>query len=119
MNVDQLTGAQLDYWVARAEGMQAEVKHACGADWCQIDVQHVGYLQYQPSENWHITAPIAERQRYLTYPRLREDGKLEWLAEAHLNPDFHGMCTDESPKVAICRLRVAEKFGYEVPDACI
>jgi hypothetical protein len=113
MNVSQLSGAQLDYWTARAEGMQAEVKRACGMDWCQIDVEHIGYLQYQPSENWHLTAPIAERGRYVTYPRYREDGKLEWLAEAQLNPNYHGIMVDESPKVAICRLRVAEVFGEE------
>ncbi|CAL8476421.1 phage protein NinX family protein [Caballeronia sp. S22] len=114
MNVAQLSGAWLDYWTARAEGLQAEVKRACGMDWCQVDVHSVGYIQYQPSDNWHIAAPIAERQRYVTYPRVREDGKLEWLAESQMNPDFYGIMVDESPKVAICRLRVAEAFGYEV-----
>lgn len=117
MRVEELSGAWLDYWTARAEGMEADIQRACGMDWCRIDVQSIGYLQYQPSDNWHIAAPIAERQRYVTYPRLREDGKLEWLAEAQLNPDFHGMCVDESPKVAVCRLRVMEVFGEDVPEA--
>lgn len=119
MNVHQLNGAQLDYWVARAEGMEADIQRACGMDWCRIDVQSIGHLQYQPSDNWHIAAPIAERQRYVTYPRLREDGKLEWLAEAQLNPDFHGICAHESPKVAICRLRVMEVFGEDVQEVAI
>ena len=52
----------------------------------------------------------------MTYPRWREDGALEWLAEAQMNPDVHGMFIDESPKVAICRLRVAEAFGHEVKE---
>ncbi|GGD63258.1 phage protein NinX family protein [Caballeronia grimmiae] len=116
MNVAQLSGAQLDYWVAKAEGLEAQVKHACGMDWCQVDVQYAGFIQYQPSENWHIAAPIMERQKYVVYPMPRVDGKLEWLAEAGLNPIFHGMFTDESPKVAICRLRVAEAFGHEVRE---
>ncbi|BCQ23140.1 DUF2591 family protein [Caballeronia sp. NK8] len=114
MNVDQLSGAWLDYWTARAEGLQAEVKRACGADWCEMNVERIGPLQYQPSGNLSISAPIALRQRYLTYPRLRDNGELEWLAEAQLNPDFHGIFVDESLTVAICRLRVAEAFGYEV-----
>jgi hypothetical protein len=111
MNVAQLTGALLDYWTAKAEGLSPELKHACGADYCLV-----GELEYRPSDNWHIAAPIAERQRYVTYPRVRDDGKLEWLAESQMNPDFHGIMVDESPKVAICRLRVAEAFGYEVQE---
>ncbi|WP_250528826.1 phage protein NinX family protein [Caballeronia sp. ATUFL_F1_KS4A] len=116
MNVSELSGAQLDYWVAKAEGMDAEVKRACGMEWCQVDVQSVGLIHYQPSDDWHIAAPIAERQRYVTYPRMRAGGKVEWLAESQLNPEFHGIMVDESPKVAICRLRVAEVFGLEVAD---
>ncbi|SAK65592.1 hypothetical protein AWB80_03086 [Caballeronia pedi] len=116
MNVAQLSGAQLDYWVAKAEGLLPEVRHACGADWCQIDVASLGPVEYQPSGNLNIVAPIAVRQRYVTYPRLRDDGKIEWLAEAQLNADFHGVFVDESLMVAVCRLRVAEVFGYEVSD---
>ncbi len=114
MNVAQLTGAQLDYWTAKAEGHSPELKHACGADYCLV-----GELEYRPSDNWHIAAPIVERQMYVVYPVLRSERKLEWVAEAGLNPHFYGTFVDESPKVAICRLRVAEVFGYEVQEAAL
>ncbi|BBP99102.1 hypothetical protein BSFA1_42310 [Burkholderia sp. SFA1] len=119
MNVAQLSGVWLDFWTAKAEGLEPQVKSACGMDWCQVEVQSVGSIQYQPSGNLDIVAPIAVRQRYVTYPRLRDDGKLEWLAEAQLNANFHGVFVDESLMVAVCRLRIAEVFGYEVADRVV
>ncbi|WP_213761798.1 phage protein NinX family protein [Caballeronia sp. dw_19] len=116
MRVDNLHGAQLDYFVALAEGLDATLIHANGMDYCRIDVQHQGESVYVPTHNWTLLGEILKRQRYLLYPRAAEPGSQEvvWLAEAQLNSSFNGMYADASPELAICRLRVAEAFGEEV-----
>lgn len=113
MNVSELSGAQLDCWVARAEGFRAEVVKANGMEYCRIDVETIGHQFYQPTQNPVITSPIQFRQRYTLYPldELSSKGsgmRRVWIAEAQMNPDFHDLYRDELPLVAICRLRVAE-----------
>lgn len=113
MRIENLTDAELDCWVARAEGFRAEVVKANGMEYCRIDVETVGHQFYQPTQNPVITAPIQFRQRYTLYPldELSSKGagtRRVWIAEAQMNPDFHDMYRDELPLVAICRLRVAE-----------
>lgn len=115
MRIDELDGARLDYFVARAEGLDAALIHGNGMDYCRIDVQGVGHMVYVPTQNWTLLGPILKRQRYLIYPRAAEPGAREvvWLAEAQLNSKFNGMYIATSPEIAICRLRVAEAFGQE------
>jgi hypothetical protein len=113
MRIENLTGAELDCWVARAEGFRTEVVKANGMEYCRIDVETVGHQFYQPTQNPVITAPIQFRQRYTLYPLDRLDGEIGvpqrfWIAEAQMNPDFYDLYSDEFPLVAICRLRVAE-----------
>lgn len=119
MNVGELNGAQLDCWVARAEGFRAEVVRANGIEYCRIDVETVGHRFYQPTQNPTITAPIQFRQRYTLYPldEISSKGagtRRVWIAEAQMNPEFHDMFRDEQPLVAVCRLRVAEAFAAGV-----
>ncbi|NPT38570.1 phage protein NinX family protein [Paraburkholderia xenovorans] len=119
MNVGELSGAQLDCWVARAEGFRAEVVKANGIEYCRIDVETVGHQFYQPTQNPVITAPIQFRQRYTLYPldeiSSKGAGTLRvWIAEAQMNPEFHDMFRDEQPLVAMCRLRVAEAIASGV-----
>lgn len=115
MNFDELKGAELDYWTARAEGLIAELRMMYGQSYCRIDVVPAGYSIYEPTKNSQLAADIAFRCKYTLYPHpcLNEAGvqKTIWLAEAQMNRRYHGMFTDESPQVAICRLRVAEKFA--------
>jgi Protein of unknown function (DUF2591) len=116
MRVDDLAGAQLDYYVARAEGLPADLIRANGLAYCRIDVPYQGHQLYVPTHNWQLLGPIMVRQRYLLYPRLdAETGKTVWLAEAQLNFRFHGMYIADEPELALCRLRVAESFGENVP----
>lgn len=116
MRVDDLAGAQLDHFVALAEGLDSALIHANGMDYCRVDIPYQGHMVYVPTQNWTLLGPILERQHYLIYPRAAEPGSKEviWLAEAQLNPKFHGMYIDASPEIALCRLRVAEAFGEEV-----
>jgi hypothetical protein len=116
MLVDNLHGAQLDHFVALAEGLDSALIHANGMDYCRVDIPYQGHMVYVPTQNWTLLGPILKRQRYLLYPRAAEPGSQEvvWLAEAQLNSRFNGMYADASPELAICRLRVAEAFGQEV-----
>lgn len=114
MKFDQLTGAELDYWVALAEGFPAELRTMHGLSYCRIDVIPSGHQVYEPTKNSQLAGEIAFRRHYTLYPRPVTDGgalHIEWLAEAQLNPRYHGMFSDRSPHVAICRLRVAEAFA--------
>lgn len=114
MKIDELKGAELDYWVALAEGFPAELCRMHGQNYCRIDVIPSGYQVYEPTSNSQLAGDIAFRRHYTLYPRpLAARGQLrtEWLAEAQMNPRYHGMFADESPRVAICRLRVAEAFA--------
>ncbi|SDR18831.1 Protein of unknown function [Paraburkholderia fungorum] len=123
MNVNELKGAALDCWVARAEGFNAELVKANGMEYCRIDVETVGHQFYQPTQNPNITSPILFRQRYTLYPldEISSKGagtRRVWIAEAQMNPEFHDLYRDEQPMVAVCRLRVAEAIaaGIVKPD---
>jgi hypothetical protein len=107
VNVEQLSGADLDLAVARAEGFDAQIQQVYGEPGCVIDVPWQGYRFYAASESVKLAASIAFRQHYTLYPS-RVGGVWGWLAEAQHNPNFHGQYSDGSPLVAICRLRVAE-----------
>lgn len=118
MNVKELKGAELDYWVARAEGHVASLHEMYGQRYCRIDIPHGGYQIYTPTENSNLAAEITFRRAYTLYPHpcLDERGVQNtiWLAEAQMNKRFHGMFTDRLPRLAICRLRVAEAIAERV-----
>lgn len=50
MKTDELTGSALDYWVARAEGIEPSV-----------DQQ----MKFCPSTDWSLAGPIIERERIM------------------------------------------------------
>jgi hypothetical protein len=115
MRVDDLLGPQLDYYVACAEGLIADLIRANGMAYCRVDIPHQGHQVYVPTHNWQLLGPIVKRQKYLIYPRLdSETGEIVWLAEAQLNARFHGMYIADEPELALCRLRIAEAFGDDV-----
>lgn len=116
MRVDDLCGAQLDYMVGRAEGLNVSLVRANGMAYCRMDLPYEGYSVYVPTHNWQLLGPMMLRQNYLLYPRAAGPGSKDviWLAEAQMNPTFHGMYIDARAELALCRLRVAEAFGEEV-----
>ncbi len=117
MRVDDLDGALLDLWVGHAEHLDVDLIHACGTSYCRLNPGWPGYQVYVPTQNWTVLGPMIIRQKYLLYPRLDEStGKVVWLAEAQLNPHFHRMYIDARAELALCRLRVAERFGEEVSE---
>ncbi|WP_454751627.1 DUF2591 domain-containing protein [Cupriavidus necator] len=111
MKVSELEGALLDYWVARADGLEAEIidglretKHCFVGSWNE------GGYYFKPSTDWAHGGPIIERERIGVLPRGGE-----WAAWAIEDMDPSG--TGESALVAAMRAYVASKFGNEVADA--
>jgi hypothetical protein len=133
MKTAELTGAQLDLWVAHAEGMPI---YECGADsWpgngavhCEafrrplitvgltgaMHIEHMGHSEpYTPSTNWAQGGPIIEREKIgVTFGRVSD----QWYAMVQsggIGPRLSSM--SDTPLVAAMRAYVASKFGDEAP----
>jgi hypothetical protein len=126
MKVRELEGAELDYWVARAQGVpSSEVEIDRGGicrvylpDEARIDLLGIvgeffpgEWDYYQPGVWWHNGGPIIEREKIAIEP-----GGDGWQAAIGLicdprNPRFNG----PTPLVAAMRAFVAITFGEEVP----
>ena len=130
MKVQELTGASLDYWVAKAIGLDVcncngltigevgfmrehETRHCtcCDKDWPE-----------EYSSDWSQCGPLTERHK-ITYWYFNH-GSGPWHAiisddGQHFNEDDYyekGIQSAETPQIAICRCIVASKYGDEVDD---
>lgn len=106
MKTSELTGALLDYWVARIEGYD----HT-GASF----IQHV----HTYSSDWFYGGPIIEREEICIEPlaHFREgDHVTGWHAIIYYNGGEQHCEEGETPLIAAMRCYVASKFGDEVPD---
>ncbi|MCQ0032562.1 phage protein NinX family protein [Burkholderia glumae] len=141
MKVSELSGALLDYWVARCE-MEGQLsghelrRKAEGV--CLIvdlsDDQVVGYICegirgryrarkdwnlvngewcYQPSSDWAFGGPIIERERFNLIPSCGDAGS--WFAR-DVSRDVAIWHFGPTVLVAAMRVFVASRFGTEVPD---
>lgn len=124
MKVSELSGAMLDYWVARAEGWAFGPQHKtleCDV-WRDADGCIVGVIPaqgFRPSMDWESGGPIIERERIDT-----AFGNEPGLWEALVRPEYeYGMymCDDgrgTGPTILIAAMRAycASKFGDTVPD---
>jgi hypothetical protein len=139
MNVSELTGATLDYWVAksdpRCEGLTWEWREDHWAGVCDAGVACFitggnlrvifklrrdygnGAEQYSPSTNWQHGGPIIEREfMELTNDRdWREDGSFGRVWQA--NDAGSGYWDGDTPLIAAMRAFVASKYGKTVPEA--
>lgn len=105
MKVAELEGAELDYWVAKAQGLPVEMYNASIAR-----EPKAGGQWYKFSREWEQGGPIIEREHI-------------WLAgsvdgwRATMKPRFwgRGSCEGQTPLIAAMRCFVASKFGEETP----
>lgn len=116
MKVSELSGGNLDYWVARALGHKARL---CLGEPCEvIDWNRPGTraidARFQPSSDWSHGGPIIEREHIMLAPG-GDAG--EWGAHIWLPPfrTWH-FVEGPTPLIAAMRAYVALKFGEEVPD---
>jgi hypothetical protein len=106
MKVSELTGAQLDYWVARAEGHEVN-------EWCELlDVREPGGapMDYHPSTDWAQVGPLIEK--YGMYLDVGGD----WEARCMTSPSY---ARGDTPLQAICRAVVRAAFGDDVDEVAL
>jgi hypothetical protein len=103
MKTGELTGAALDWAVAKCEGKI-------------FDLSPDGYYTYKPSRNWALGGPIIERECI----NLKENGAGWWFAKiGDKKKDKWMRGTD--PLIAAMRCYVASRLGDDVtvPDGLV
>lgn len=121
--VSELTGAELDLWVARAEGKCYTVQPGV---WGNALINDLGRLSiaknswdcakyFEPSKNWKDGGPIIEREliELINDRDMREDGWFGCVWQARL---VSGYFDGDHPLIAGMRCYVASKFGDTVDD---
>ena len=95
MKTKYLTGAALDWAVAKCEGNKGK--------WYVSDKEVVDFT---PSTDWAQGGAIIERERI----SIQDCGGDQWVADDAINPLMYG----HTPLIAAMRCYVAYKLGYEV-----
>lgn len=115
MKTSELTGAHLDYWVGRAEGLPVGIDSGVC---CYVKDEKTwpkdpfyrsiacSLAQFSPSTNWAQGGPIIERAA-IPVRQLKERHFPNWQAGSQ-------RCFGPTPLIAAMRCYVASKFGDEV-----
>lgn len=122
MKVSELTGAQLDYWTARAEGIPAEqltIRRVQRSTECHVVREWVrndpiigrDIVVLAPSTNWGQAGPLVEKHRVDLYWIAGHSGCGAFIG----SDDGHG----DTPLQAICRAVVRAAFGDEVEEVAV
>lgn len=120
MKTSKLIGALLDYWVAKADGMQhVRINDDAEPPECYMWEQERGIGSgepYSPSSNWKLGGPIIERERIELFAPANSPEWAKWEAKLHPNGSFARIASGETALIAAMRAYVASKFGDEVPN---
>ena len=118
--VDELDGAELDYWVANGEGLDKPRDQQEGN---QLYLKIIGEFcyspsggAYRPSSDWSHAGPIIDRGEVAGISPAG-NGRPGWEATAcGLSAISTRAQYGRTALIAIMRAYVAGKFGDEVPD---
>lgn len=132
MKVSELTGAELDWYVAKAEGIEnIELRTAQRATNRICVVKASGGRQfdytYSPSTQWNCGGQIIEREQIhlMCIPATDKGDPAFWDASLDSKIQFNThdetqlkfiMATGATPLIAAMRAYVASVFGEEVED---
>ena len=106
MKTNELTGAALDWAVAKCEAERLTVPYG-GKSFLDGVVVHPDYNKFYPSRNWAQGGPIIEREE-ISIVRVSSA-----LWDAHMsNVNFFE--SGATPLIAAMRCYVASKLGDEV-----
>src|SRR5687768_3228996 len=109
--VSELSGAELNYWVAKVGGKDVEAIRYIGGH-VECRVKKTGFpasFVYNPSEDWSQGGPIIEEERITVRPNLSNDNftALKFQLRGGLLTKVEG----STPLIAAMRCFVASKFG--------
>jgi hypothetical protein len=118
--VQELDGAELDYWVAKGEGFDNPTEQQ------QHDYLHLKIIgescylpsggAYRPSSDWSQAGPIIDRGEIAGISPAK-NGRPGWEATScSLSAKSTRTQYGRTALVAIMRAYVTGKFGDEVPD---
>ena len=109
VKVSEATNIQLDWMVAKSEGMPSDMLKAID-EGCWI---YKGSRRY--TTEWPRGGPIIEREKIELIPP-REEGDKEWMALWCEVRDIEesGIQTGPTPLIAAMRCFIASKLGEEV-----
>ena len=110
----ELTGAALDWAVAKCEGFSAT-----GYEARRLKMKGASFeipKHWQPSTDWAQGGPIIERV-HINILAPEETGCWSWIADKGLTRGYSGG-PDRSPLIAAMRCYVASKLGddIEIPE---
>jgi hypothetical protein len=107
MKTSELTGAALDWAVAKCEGATDEWHTDKPFFWNGVPcVREAGHdVHYTPSTDWAQGGPIIEREK-ITLEWTGED----WMAYIKHDDEFFGV----TPLISAMRCYVASKLGDEI-----
>lgn len=112
--VSELTGVELDYWVAKAQGherVRLNLKGEYGNRTFYVDhVDVVGVGLYKPSSSWAQGGPIIEREGITITLGIQNP----WLA--HFGDVNKSVGFGETPLIADMRCYVASVYGEYVSE---
>lgn len=120
MRTADLTGAPLDYWTARAEGVPAadlELRAVQRPDprtpgtICVRKIGSLALMRIDYSTNWALCGPLVEKHEM----EFRAYAADSWAAGMP-KLGFHKRSTGSTAMIAICRAVVRAAFGDEVED---
>lgn len=130
MQTANLTGALLDYWTARAEGVPAadlEIRSVQRPDprtpdtICVRKISPLALMRIDYSTSWALTGPLVEKHE-INLHRWKGDVNF-WAAEFAYTSHYHDVYASDyeeegcdGPLIAICRAVVRAAFGDEVGD---
>lgn len=116
--VAELEGAELDYWVAKADGAKQVILSEGSHPVCFRMHGPKGKLYFCPSTLWEQGGPIIERKFIscvrtgLESPRLWE----AWIGDGVQVLPKNGCYYGNTSLIAAMRAFVASRFGEEVED---
>lgn len=118
MKVSELSGALLNYWVAKAQGMDVYLL----ADLC---FERETRTSYHPSENWDEAGPIIELGIEINVRLYKSESdkiplkwcsRMEWPVDDDESGYMSTYAEGETALIAAMRVFVQRHFGDEVPD---
>ncbi len=125
MKVSELTAAQLDYWVAKAEGVEhprAMRKMAPGFVMVPYETEDddgpiTRYRAFEPSSAWIDGGPLIHAHR-ISFATIGTGPRDESGNEPIVAITYTGRHAMTAPTHLIAAMRaiVRDKFGDEVPD---